>query len=242
MTSSAAQAMAQASGLPPNVLPWSPGLSTPSTSCLAQKAETGSTPPPSALPRMMPSGCVANAVTELGIDEVSDAGFSAGALLEEVTGSYEQDWTWSDGTVTPAALTLTARSGKARWYEAEAETGGAELAVSCDPQLEAPATLTLTTNDGQLNERWPVRLLAAKLNDVSVQQTEPISTLDGSFDLAEIEARLEIVVDSYAASFRISNGAASGSLAATAQSSAGSSPTRPTGTTTSRSRSGRNWT
>ncbi len=33
--------MAQASGLPPNVLPWSPGWKTPSTSREASTAEIG---------------------------------------------------------------------------------------------------------------------------------------------------------------------------------------------------------
>ena len=44
------------SALPPKVLPWSPGLKTPITDSRAQKAETGRSPPPSALPRMIPSG------------------------------------------------------------------------------------------------------------------------------------------------------------------------------------------
>src|SRR5699024_10110897 len=52
MTSSAASDTAQASGLPPNVEPWDPGLNTSSTSLSATTAEIGNTPPPRALPRM----------------------------------------------------------------------------------------------------------------------------------------------------------------------------------------------
>jgi hypothetical protein len=47
---------AAASGLPPNVLPWSPGANCAITSSRAQNALTGSRPPPSALPRVRPSG------------------------------------------------------------------------------------------------------------------------------------------------------------------------------------------
>ena len=43
---------AHASGLPPKVLPCWPGRSTPRTSLSATIAETGTMPPPSALPRM----------------------------------------------------------------------------------------------------------------------------------------------------------------------------------------------
>ena len=45
-----ARPTAQASGLPPNVEPCSPGLSTPSTERLPITADTGMIPPPSALP------------------------------------------------------------------------------------------------------------------------------------------------------------------------------------------------
>ena len=38
------------------VEPWEPGVNTSITSRVATKAETGSTPPPSALPRISPSG------------------------------------------------------------------------------------------------------------------------------------------------------------------------------------------
>src|SRR3989442_11752314 len=44
---SASSATAAASGLPPNVLPWSPGRNTCITSSVATNADTGSIPPPS---------------------------------------------------------------------------------------------------------------------------------------------------------------------------------------------------
>ena len=47
---------AAASGLPPNVEPWSPGRNTPMMSRLARAADTGSTPPPRALPTSSTSG------------------------------------------------------------------------------------------------------------------------------------------------------------------------------------------
>lgn len=46
------RAIAQASGLPPNVEPCWPGLNTPRISWSATTAEIGMMPPPSALPRM----------------------------------------------------------------------------------------------------------------------------------------------------------------------------------------------
>src|SRR5215510_4809274 len=56
MTRSASSPTAAASGLPPKVEPCEPGVKTFMTSRRATKADTGSTPPPSALPTMMPSG------------------------------------------------------------------------------------------------------------------------------------------------------------------------------------------
>src|SRR5439155_20538511 len=53
---SASSPTAAASGLPPNVEPCEPGVKTSVTSRRATKADTGSTPPPSALPRITPSG------------------------------------------------------------------------------------------------------------------------------------------------------------------------------------------
>ena len=47
---------AAASGLPPKVEPCEPGVNTSITSRVPRKAETGSTPPPSALPTTSPSG------------------------------------------------------------------------------------------------------------------------------------------------------------------------------------------
>ena len=51
-----ARPTAQASGLPPNVEPCVPGVSTPSTSARPTTAETGTIPPPSALPSVTRSG------------------------------------------------------------------------------------------------------------------------------------------------------------------------------------------
>ena len=48
--------IAQASGLPPNVEPCSPGRNTPSTSRFATTADNGMMPPPSALPSTYTSG------------------------------------------------------------------------------------------------------------------------------------------------------------------------------------------
>ncbi len=47
---------AAASGLPPNVLPWSPGVNTCIRLSVPTSADTGRRPPPSALPRITPSG------------------------------------------------------------------------------------------------------------------------------------------------------------------------------------------
>lgn len=52
MTSNAAIETAQANGLPPNVEPCEPGVNTSSTSLSAKTTEIGSTPPPSAFPKI----------------------------------------------------------------------------------------------------------------------------------------------------------------------------------------------
>ena len=49
-----------AKGLPPKVLPWSPGLKTLITSSRARNTEIGNSPPPSALPKIKPSGCTSS--------------------------------------------------------------------------------------------------------------------------------------------------------------------------------------
>ncbi|CRG02860.1 Uncharacterised protein [Streptococcus pneumoniae] len=56
ITSRAANDTAQANGLPPNVEPCEPGVNTSKTSLSAKTTEIGSTPPPSALPKMYTSG------------------------------------------------------------------------------------------------------------------------------------------------------------------------------------------
>src|SRR5262249_62345127 len=55
------RATAQASGLPPKVDPCCPGLSTPSTDREDTIAETGTIPPPSALPSRYASGTTPSA-------------------------------------------------------------------------------------------------------------------------------------------------------------------------------------
>ena len=52
----AASETAHASGFPPNVDPWEPGLKTPRISAFAATHDIGKTPPPSALPRIYISG------------------------------------------------------------------------------------------------------------------------------------------------------------------------------------------
>ena len=56
MTRSASVPTAHASGLPPHVLPCSPGRMVSITASSASTAETGYSPPPSALPRHTMSG------------------------------------------------------------------------------------------------------------------------------------------------------------------------------------------
>ncbi len=56
ITRSASRPTAAASGLPPKVEPWLPGSNKSITSAVPMKQLTGSKPPPSALPRMSPSG------------------------------------------------------------------------------------------------------------------------------------------------------------------------------------------
>jgi len=53
--------IAQASGFPPNVDPCCPGSSTPSTGQLDTIADTGTIPPPSALPSRYASGTTPSA-------------------------------------------------------------------------------------------------------------------------------------------------------------------------------------
>ena len=55
-TSMAVMATLQPKGLPPKVLPCSPGLIHNITSSLVRAADTGKTPPPRALPRVRMSG------------------------------------------------------------------------------------------------------------------------------------------------------------------------------------------
>ena len=56
------RATAQASGFPPNVDPCCPGWSTPSTGQFETIADTGTMPPPSALPSRYASGTTPSAV------------------------------------------------------------------------------------------------------------------------------------------------------------------------------------
>jgi hypothetical protein len=56
ITWSASSPTLAASGLPPKVEPCEPGVNTSISLRRATNAETGSTPPPSALPRISPSG------------------------------------------------------------------------------------------------------------------------------------------------------------------------------------------
>ena len=65
---------AAASGLPPNVLPWSPGRNTPMTSSRARNADTGSNPPPERLAEHEPVGLHAVVVAREQLAGAAEAG------------------------------------------------------------------------------------------------------------------------------------------------------------------------
>lgn len=104
-------------------------------------------------------GCAPERSNEpLGAGEVSPLGFSADELLATLGAERRQTLTWNDGTSTPVRLAILP-SGLDVIFERVVDyecipalqgyTGGA---------LKVPVVFTLATEDGALNETWPLTL------------------------------------------------------------------------------------
>jgi hypothetical protein len=96
-------------------------------------------------------------LTPLGWDEAAPDGTVPAEALAAIEGETAATLTWDGGGSTPLTLTVTA-DGEPAWVEQEAiypATGTAPaIGVVCWDQLRIPVSVTLTTEDGQLDETW----------------------------------------------------------------------------------------
>ncbi len=151
--------------------------------------------------------CNFDSPLELELDQESELGFSANDVLAEMGGSYEDTWTWADGSTSVATLKLEHRSGDVLYRQSQPLPDLPEEGPPCAHQLEIPATLTLSTDDGRLDERWPVRLVTSNGTWAELSSAEPIEQLRGSY-------RVEQEVVGYLIWFRYQDAAIIGELGA----------------------------
>jgi hypothetical protein len=196
------------------------------TAMAAGCAETaGSRPPPGGQIGGVQgegSGCRVVTTTVLGVDDVSPLGFSASQLLTGVGGQRQAPLTWKNGQST--TLTLEPGAPQAvRFVELEIEEddSGADIAplpgALCNDRLEIDAPLGFATADGKFAESFNVTLRAEEAGSATFDEKIDLSTLQGSYQLTDIDASQFDAVDVYAAG-TLSASSIEGSIHAVAES------------------------
>lgn len=132
--------------------------------------------------------------TAVALDEVTDLGFTAQALLDLATGAHDETFRWArDGSTTPLALAVTYGAGEARFVDSEPvyPEGGEQPAIGviCDDRVEVDVTVSFATDDGAFTEVLDLALTAVAGDRVEmVESLDPdglVGTYDMSVDITE---------------------------------------------------------
>lgn len=129
--------------------------------------------------------CEENAVP-IGIDEVSELGFSADEVLSLALGEHLGEVSWDRGS--DAAISVSVGSvGEARFIDAEVvqPEGGdtLDIWVECPDRVEVDVVLELSTDDGWFDESFELALYSFEGSEARFHQELELDALAGSFDI-----------------------------------------------------------
>ncbi len=137
------------------------------------------------------AGCT-DSYTELAADEVSALGFSADEVLAAIAGSRSETLQWADGPQTSITVEAIHTGGPIRFVDSEPtpHDGGMDLlaAAHCEDRVEIEAQVTVTTDDGLLNETFDVMLAADEPTSADFTASDlAIDDLAGDYQIREID-------------------------------------------------------
>jgi hypothetical protein len=165
--------------------------------------------------------------TTLDTSEESPLGFAAEELLGAVSGARQIPIRWEGGDASQLSLELN-QAGVITFQDREwvdSQTGeeagsGGELGLGdCDDVLVAEMQMRLITDDGRLDETWPVLVLATSGNTATISYS--FDTVNGSLDIASFAPDGEIDALSAYVDVEFSASVVSGSIYGQAESSDG---------------------
>jgi len=128
--------------------------------------------------------------TALAFDEVGPLGFSAAQILGDLVfddGTPEQAYLfWADGGAGHLDISLSYEGGAAAHVDSEIppEDGGTEAALFCEDYLKVEARLSITSDDGRLDEDWDVVVTATSPYGADLHHEVALDGLDGTLDAA----------------------------------------------------------
>ena len=129
--------------------------------------------------------------TVVALDEVTDLGFAAQALVDLAQGDHTETFTWArDDSTTPLSLTVTHGGGEARFVDSTAvyPDGGGEspaIGVICEDRVEVDVDLQFATDDGAFDEAWALAIWGVESDTATFRQDLDPDGLGGSYDMAD---------------------------------------------------------
>jgi hypothetical protein len=106
------------------------------------------------------SGCQVLEELAIGLDDITDLGFSAQDMLDVADGDHSADLTWADGAAAALSLGVSgATNPRVLDYEYVSDGSGAEPAMDCTDGVAVDLTLAVVTDDGLLDESFAVTLV-----------------------------------------------------------------------------------
>jgi hypothetical protein len=121
--------------------------------------------------------CVVDSTTTVEMDEVTDLGFAAQAVVDAAQGDFTSPIAWADGTESEFSISLTEGTNpRVIHYIIEDDGSGMEIDIGCTDTVAVDFTMSLSTADGVLSDSgtWTLELLFAE------------DTLSHAFDLDDV--------------------------------------------------------
>jgi hypothetical protein len=143
------------------------------------------------------SRCVPTEVSSetLAAGDVSPLGFSAEQLLTAIGTERRQTLTWPDGTSTPVRLEVVPSEADVTFERVLEHDLCADMAG--DGRLKVPVLFTLITEDGALNETWPLTLMPFSQSMASAYDPVDLETLPASFRVERVNGEIPEHVSAY---------------------------------------------
>ena len=169
--------------------------------------------------------CLSVEDTVLDPSQESPLGFAAEQILVAISGTHQLSLTWADGAASSLTLELSSAGAitfqDREWVESETGTEAPqELGLGqCEDVIEIEMLLGLQTDDGGLNESWPVRVLATSANNATT--TYAFDAVTGSLDIGSYALEQDVDAVSAYVDVEFVSGVPSGSISGQSESSDG---------------------